>query len=393
MYSYSKINSYFNCPLLFRYRYVDKVKVEAFESIEAFLGKRVHETLEKLYSDLKRQKENSADEVDAYYREMWLKKHNDAVQVIKEGYTKENYFDMGRKYIADYYKKNFPFNSSTTLSLEQKVNVKLDGHAIIGYIDRLAIGNDSNYEIHDYKTSGSLPPQSILKKDEQLSLYALAVKSMYEDAANVRVVWHYLAFNKEIGYLRTDMELETVKRNILRKIVIIEDAIKEGDFLPNASKLCLWCEFQKICPVHKHKFSAENEKKVHESGVELVNRYALLRNNRSEIDDEIDYVRDALVEYCRKNDMAAVEGDGCVAKVSRSAVVKYPRAGDAERKKLEAFLRKSKLWDRVSCLDAHALNRLMKETLVDRSVLEKIRSFGSEEVNYKVSLSKKGEGG
>ncbi|MEA3342971.1 MAG: hypothetical protein U9Q92_02295, partial [archaeon] len=216
---------------------------------------------------------------------------------------------------------------------------------------------------------------------------------MYEDAANVRVVWHYLAFNKEIGYLRTDMELETVKRNILRKIVIIEDAIKEGDFLPNASKLCLWCEFQKICPVHKHKFSAENEKKVHESGVELVNRYALLKKSRSDIDDEIDYLRDALVEYCRKNEMAAVEGDGCVAKVSRSAVVKYPRAGDEERGKLEEFLRKSKLWDRVSCLDAHALNRLMKETLVDRSVLEKIRSFGTEEVNYKVSLGKKGDGG
>ena len=393
MYSYSKINSYFNCPLMFKYRYVDKVKVEAFESIEAFLGKRVHETLEKLYSDLARQKKNSADELDAYYREIWLKKYNDAVQVIKERYTKENYFDMGRKYIADYYKKNFPFNSSTTLSLEQKVNLKLDGQSIVGYIDRLAIGNDSNYEIHDYKTSGSFPPQAVLKRDEQLSLYALAVKSMYEDAANVRVVWHYLAFNKEIAYLRTDMELETVKRSIIRKMGIIEDAIKEDDFLPSASKLCSWCEYQKICPVHKHKFSAENEKKkVYESGIELVNRYALLKKSRSGIDDEIDYVRDALVDYCRKNDMAAVEGSDCVARVSRSAAVKYPRAGDDERKKLDAFLHKSNLWDRVSCLDAHALNRLMKETLVGRSVLEKIRSFGTEEVNYKVSLSKKGDG-
>ncbi len=394
MYSYSKINCYFNCPVMFKYRYVERVKVEKFEGIEAFLGKRVHETLEKLYSDIKGQKVNSASELRTYYEDRWEKKYSDAVRIVKKGFCKENYLGMGRKYIADYYKKNFPFTSSTTVSLEQKVNLKLDGHSIVGYIDRLAIcGKDSSYEIHDYKTSGSLPPQAVLKRDEQLSLYALAVRNMYDDAKKIRVVWHYLAFNKEFGYLRSEKELEDVGKSLIRKIGIIEDAVKAGDFLPNASALCSWCEFQEICPVHKHKFSAENEKNnVYESGVELVNKYALLKVRQREINDEMDEVRDALIEYCSKNGMRAVESVEYVAKVSESKDVKYPRAGDDKRKELEDYMREHRLWDKALCFDVRAIRRVLKETLLDKRVADKIRGFGSDEISYKVSLSKRKEG-
>ena len=393
MYSYSKINTYFNCPLMFRYRYIDKVKVERFEGIEAFLGKRVHETLEMLYSDLKRHKENSADNLNTYYEDRWNKKYSDAIRIIKKGYSKENYLDMGRKYIADYYKKNFPFTSGTTVSLEQKVNLKLDGHTIIGYIDRLATAKDSIYEIHDYKTSGSLPPQAVLKRDEQLSLYALAVRDMYADAKNIRVIWHYLAFNKEFSYLRTEKELKDVKNSIIKKIGIIEDAKDKGDFLPNASKLCSWCEYQAICPVHKHKFSAENKKNdIYGSGVELVDKYALLKLRKKTISDELDDIRDALIEYCTKNHMSAVESNDYIAKVTESIDVKYPKSGDEKRKELEAYLRKTGLWDKASSLDIFALKRVMKETLLDNRVAEKIKAFSSEETSHKVSLSKKKEG-
>jgi len=394
MYSYSKINSYFNCPLMFKYRYVERVKVERFEGIEAFLGKRVHETLEKLYSDLKKQKVNSASDLRTYYEYRWDTKYSDAVRIVKKGFCRDNYLEMGRKYIADYYKKNFPFTSSTTVSLEQKVNLKLDGHSIVGYIDRLAIcGKDSSYEIHDYKTSGSLPPQAVLKRDEQLSLYALAVRNMYDDAKKIRVVWHYLAFNKEFGYVRSEKELEDVANSMIRKIGIIEDAVKEGDFLPNASALCSWCEFQEICPIHKHKFSAENEKsKVYESGVELVDKYALLKVRQKEIAGEMDVARCALIDYCSKRGMGAVEGGEYVAKVTGSKDVKYPRAGDEKRGELEEYLRKSKLWDKVVGLDVFALRRVLRETLLDKRVADKIRGFGCEETSYKVSLSKRKEG-
>lgn len=51
LYSHSRLETFENCPLKFKYQYVEKVDVPRRDSIEAFLGSRVHETLEALYKN------------------------------------------------------------------------------------------------------------------------------------------------------------------------------------------------------------------------------------------------------------------------------------------------------------------------------------------------------
>ena len=51
-YSYSRLNTFKNCPHQYKIIYIDKIKKQD-ESIEAYMGKRVHETLEWLYLDCK----------------------------------------------------------------------------------------------------------------------------------------------------------------------------------------------------------------------------------------------------------------------------------------------------------------------------------------------------
>ena len=48
LYSHSRLSSFENCRKQFEFRYVLKIPSES-ESIEAFVGKRVHEILERLY--------------------------------------------------------------------------------------------------------------------------------------------------------------------------------------------------------------------------------------------------------------------------------------------------------------------------------------------------------
>ena len=48
VYSHSRMSSFENCPKQFHFRYVLKIPQET-EGIEAFVGKRVHEVLERLY--------------------------------------------------------------------------------------------------------------------------------------------------------------------------------------------------------------------------------------------------------------------------------------------------------------------------------------------------------
>ena len=52
-YSHSKLATYENCPQQYKLKYIDRIELpEAGEGIEAFLGSRVHETLEKLHKEL-----------------------------------------------------------------------------------------------------------------------------------------------------------------------------------------------------------------------------------------------------------------------------------------------------------------------------------------------------
>ena len=49
-FSYSQINTFSNCPQKYKLIYIDKIK-KPHDSIEAFLGKVVHEVLEWIYKE------------------------------------------------------------------------------------------------------------------------------------------------------------------------------------------------------------------------------------------------------------------------------------------------------------------------------------------------------
>jgi len=123
-----------------------------------------------------------------------------------------------------------------------------------GYVDRLARAGDGAYEIHDYKTSSSLPSDGDLRRDRQLTVYQMAVQRRFPDARAIRLVWHYLAFDLERISARTPAEIESHRRAAMRLIDTIEAA---ADFPPKVSALCRWCEYRDICPAQKDLLEAE----------------------------------------------------------------------------------------------------------------------------------------
>ena len=50
-FSYSSLQTFKKCPAQFKIRYIDKVRKKD-EGIEAFMGKRVHESIEFLYNTI-----------------------------------------------------------------------------------------------------------------------------------------------------------------------------------------------------------------------------------------------------------------------------------------------------------------------------------------------------
>ncbi len=246
IFSNSRLSCFEQCPLKFKYKYIDKIKVETEETIEAFLGKRVHESLEKLYHDLRLEKLNSLEEVLEHFNSRWDKNWDDSKIIINGNVGIEERKNMGTRFLSSYYNRHTPFNHSRTIGLEMPIKVDLNGDGkfkIRGFVDRISLA-DNTIEIHDYKTSSHLPAKEHLEQDRQLALYAIAAKEMLPFASQINLVWHFLAFDREIRVIPNKEHLEQVRSNT---ISLIEKINSEKEFPARETKLCSWCEFQNIC--------------------------------------------------------------------------------------------------------------------------------------------------
>jgi len=249
VYSYSRLGTFETCPLKYRLAYIDRIP-RAAEPVEAFLGSRFHEAMETLYADLAAGP-RPLDGVLAVFEERWKAAWHEGVVVARPGRTADDYRAMGRRFIETYYRRHAPFTESRVVGLEQRIDVILDPdgrYRIQGYIDRLAVAPDGTYEIHDYKTSSGLPRRREIEADRQLGLYEIAVRSMWPDARDVVLVWHFVAFDRELRSVRTDAQREAVRRETMGLIDAIEATPPDG-FRPRPSALCDWCSYQSLCPL------------------------------------------------------------------------------------------------------------------------------------------------
>ena len=104
IYSHYRLSYFEQCPQKYKLNYIDKVETEIAESIEAFLGSRVHETLEKLYRDLQYQKMNSLEDLVGFFRDEWFKNWNDSIVIVKkeEAATPEEIMEHCRANLASF---------------------------------------------------------------------------------------------------------------------------------------------------------------------------------------------------------------------------------------------------------------------------------------------------
>jgi putative RecB family exonuclease len=247
IYSHSRISTFEQCPLKFKFKYIDKLPPEIKSTIEGFLGKKVHEVLEWVYQEVAKGNSPELDDLMGKFIYFWNLGYNEEIRIVNEENNKDFYFNQGIKFLINYYTKNQPFLDNT-IATESKILVDLDKsqkYQVIGYIDRLAYDpNTGIYEIHDYKTGNFLKSQEELDKDRQLALYSIAIKEKYPGAKDILLIWHFLAFNESIKSKRTLEELEKLKQDIIE---IIERIESTKDFPAVPSVLCKWCEFGGYC--------------------------------------------------------------------------------------------------------------------------------------------------
>jgi hypothetical protein len=84
IHSHSSLGSFESCPRQYWYQYIGKPSVEKVETIEAFLGTCVDETLETLYRLRLRGRVRSHDETLEEFEAAWAKGWSDTIRIVSE---------------------------------------------------------------------------------------------------------------------------------------------------------------------------------------------------------------------------------------------------------------------------------------------------------------------
>ena len=157
------------------------------------------------------------------------------------------------------------------------------------------------------------------------------------------------------------------------------------------------CYDLRICEC-KHLYKVESlpvNEYLKDDGVKLVNAYASLNDKIKghkikidEVSEELDKVKEAVIQYAQKEDIEVIKGSGHKLKISEKQKVSSPAKGRPERKELEDALREANKWEEVSDLDPYSLEKAVNEERWDKKIINKIKGFLKLETKKSVSLSK-----
>ncbi|MET8150126.1 RecB family exonuclease [Actinoplanes sp. NPDC049668] len=118
---------------------------------------------------------------------------------------------------------------------------------IRGYIDRLDVSPAGDLRVVDYKTGGAPREAFEGRALFQLKFYALVLWRTRGVVPRVLRLL-YLKDAEVCDYSPDAAELERFERTLMALSQAIERAKADRDFRPKPSKLCGWCSHQRFCP-------------------------------------------------------------------------------------------------------------------------------------------------
>jgi putative RecB family exonuclease len=243
----SRAADFMQCPLLYRFRVVDRLP-EA-PSPAAVRGTVVHAVLERLF-DLPAPR-RTLGEARALLPSQWQR-------VREEDPELATIFDGDAEAVADWLTgaeellaRWFELEDPTRLEpAERELYVETtldDGLQLRGYVDRLDVAADGRMRIVDYKTGRAPSPLFEAKALFQMKFYALVLWRLRGTVpALLQLV--YLGNGEVLRYAPDEAELLATERKVKALWVAIDRAARTGDWRASPGRLCDWCDHRALCP-------------------------------------------------------------------------------------------------------------------------------------------------
>ena len=247
-FSYSQLNTFKTCPQQYKIIYLDGIR-KKHESIEAFMGKRVHGVMEWLYSKENREKPYiTFDRLCQTYDEHWLAHWHEKIYIADTRNNTDFYYAVGKRCLSNYYGRYGPTFDQMVEDTEVGLTFSIGEHTFRGIIDRLDHPKPGKWIVHDYKTSKRPKTERQAMNDIQLALYQIAVEQNYGQVNDISLTWHFLRMGSEVTVLHTREQLEKLREKLVKMVdKIINCMDDENNFLPKESILCHWCYLWEEC--------------------------------------------------------------------------------------------------------------------------------------------------
>jgi putative RecB family exonuclease len=244
VFSFSRVKCFHQCPLRYRWRYIEG-RQDAFRSIESFLGTKVHDVLEWLYSERDNGAEPDEHATLENFARRWAEERDQDVAIIRIGEVDDSYLQLGREMLSRFLRDSFARDRSVTVALEQRLSLRLSESVVFtGFADRIGRTEHGRLFVVDYKTSRSEGNGTEFSEGLQAPLYAACALERYGDPEAL-AGYHYLRHGTTRWQLIEDSRSRHVLQRFLDLVHEVEGAL---DFPARPGILCAWCGFNAHCP-------------------------------------------------------------------------------------------------------------------------------------------------
>jgi putative RecB family exonuclease len=243
----SRASDFMSCPLLYRFRVIDRLPETP--SIDAVRGSVVHKVLEHLFDQPAGDRTHARANLllGPVWEELVAGEPELADMFGPDTPDLATWLDQCRDLLGRYFGLEDP-RCLEPAEREVHVATRLgSGLVLHGYIDRVDQAPSGELRIVDYKTGKSPSVQFEAKALFQMKFYALVVwRTRGVIPRMLQLV--YLGNAEVLRYEPDERDLLATERKVEALWAAIQRAHASGEWRPNRSALCGWCDHQAICP-------------------------------------------------------------------------------------------------------------------------------------------------
>ena len=249
----SRAGDFLTCPLLYRFRTIDKLP-EPY-SPDAVRGTVVHKVLEDLF-DLpaaERTPERAARHAAARPGKSSSRPSRSSPRCSAGRGRGARTSRPGWRRAATCSTATSPWRTPRRLEPAERelyVETLLDSRLLLrGFVDRIDVAPDGAIRVVDYKTGRAPGEMFEAKALFQMKFYALVIwRTRGVVPAMLQLV--YLGSGEMLRYVPDEADLLATERKVEAIWRAIRQAEESGDWRPSPSRLCGWCSHQALCPAY-----------------------------------------------------------------------------------------------------------------------------------------------